>query len=101
MLKRTLAIFTLTICGFMNLQAEEAIPPSSNPIEINLEQDEVQQDNLLAAKKKKNKREHSSSSSESSRLIACCKKKPKKRHIAENSEETFAGCKKCKDRNIA
>lgn len=73
MLKRTLAICTLTICGFMSLPATDVVPPSSNSIEIN---QEAEQEQILARSKKKRKHESSSSCDDDS-LLARSKKKRK------------------------
>lgn len=73
-MKKALAMWTLTLCGLMSLQATEAIPPSHS-IEIN--QDTANQQDLAA----------------------CCRKKHKKRrHIALISKKALAGCHKCKDK---
>jgi hypothetical protein len=73
-MKKTLAMWTLTICGLMNLQATEAIPPSHS---IEIHQDTTNQ-----------------------HLAACCRKKHKKhRHrITLTSKKALAGCPKCKDK---
>jgi len=82
MLKRTLVIFTLAICGFMNLQATNASFDSQS-------EKKEQQEQLACCGKKKPKK------------IACCEKGRGKRcgHIA--LESTLAGCTKCKNKRVA
>lgn len=80
MLKRTLAIFTLAICGLTSLQAIDATSFSQ---EIEVNQETEQQDELSACCGKRKPRKHH-----------------KKRRAALAVEETFA-CKKCKDRHLA
>jgi hypothetical protein len=79
MLKRTLAIFTLAVCGLTSLQAMDATSFSQ---EIEINQETEQQDELAACcGKRKHRRPH------------------KKKRASLVVEETSA-CKKCKDKHF-
>ena len=88
MLKRTLAIFTLVVCGVMNLQATEAVSKPSPEIQL----ETTHQDKFAACCKKKRGKPRKLP-------FACCKKKDCS--ALSSTETILAGCKKCKGHSIA
>lgn len=90
MLKKTLAIFALSICGLMNLQAAEAGVSPSSSVEI---QQQACRDHLACCGKK---RMNGKKSMRIFKRCVACKKKGNNNHLELN-----LACKRCGNKHAA